>query len=77
MQESVPVPVTGVSFDAVLAFLFAFIGFLFLGNLAYLLLRRVLDGTGLARDRQVDGGRPAVRHHHRRDLRERSLPPRL
>ncbi|NQS78788.1 MAG: mechanosensitive ion channel [Methanoculleus bourgensis] len=44
MQESVPVPVTGVSFDAVLAFLFAFIGFLFLGNLAYLLLRRVLDG---------------------------------
>ena len=44
MQESVAVPVTGVSFDAVLAFLFAFIGFLFLGNLAYLLLRRVLDG---------------------------------
>jgi small conductance mechanosensitive channel len=44
MQESVSVPVTGISFDAVLAFIFAFIGFLFLGNLAYLLIRRALDG---------------------------------
>lgn len=44
MQESIPVPVIGVPFDAVLAFMFAFIAFLFLGNLAYLLLRRALDG---------------------------------
>ncbi|MDD3932504.1 mechanosensitive ion channel family protein [Methanoculleus sp. UBA303] len=44
MQESVPVLIGGVSLDAFLAFLFTFIGFLFLGNLAYLLLRRALDG---------------------------------
>jgi len=44
MQESVSVPVTGASFDAFLAFLFAIIGFLFLGNLAYMLLMRVLEG---------------------------------
>lgn len=44
MPESVSVPATGVALDAVLAFLVAFIGFLFIGNLAYLLLRRVLGG---------------------------------
>ncbi|NLZ30655.1 MAG: mechanosensitive ion channel family protein [Methanomicrobiales archaeon] len=45
MPESVSVSAaTGVALDAVLAFLFALIGFLFIGNLAYLLLRRMLDG---------------------------------
>jgi len=44
MQESVSVLIGGVSLDAFLAFLFTFIAFLFLGNLAYLLLRRALDG---------------------------------
>src|SRR5690554_4075582 len=45
MQEnSVTVPVPGIPFDAVLAFIFAVIGFLFLGNLAYMILGRVLDG---------------------------------
>ncbi|WP_292490213.1 mechanosensitive ion channel domain-containing protein [Methanoculleus sp. 10] len=44
MQVSNPVLIGGVPLDAFLAFIFAFIAFLFLGNLAYLLLRRVLDG---------------------------------
>ena len=44
MQASDLNPAGGMPLDAVLAFLFALIGFLFLGNLAYLLLRRVLDG---------------------------------
>lgn len=44
MPESVSVPVAGIHFDAVLAFLFAFIAFLFIGNLVYLLLRRMLNG---------------------------------
>ncbi|WP_054847754.1 hypothetical protein [Methanoculleus chikugoensis] len=34
----------GVALDAFLAFIFTFVVFLFLGNLAYLLLRRALDG---------------------------------
>jgi len=44
MQESVPVLIGGVPLDAFLAFIFAFIVSLFLGNLAYMLLRRLLDG---------------------------------
>ena len=44
MQESVPVLIGGVPLDAFLAFIFAFIASLFLGNLAYMLLRRLLDG---------------------------------
>ena len=44
MQSSGSVLIGEVSLDAFLAFLFTFIGFLFLGNLAYLLLRRALDG---------------------------------
>jgi len=60
MQESVSVPVTGASFDAFLAFLFAIHRVPLLGNLAYMLLMRVLEGTGLARDCQVDSGYPAV-----------------
>jgi hypothetical protein len=37
MQVSNPVLIGGVPLDAFLAFIFAFIAFLFLGNLAYLL----------------------------------------
>ncbi|BBL69003.1 mechanosensitive ion channel family protein [Methanoculleus chikugoensis] len=44
MQEIVPVFIGGVALDAFLAFIFTFVVFLFLGNLAYLLLRRALDG---------------------------------
>jgi len=58
MQESIPVPVIGVPFDAVLAFMFAFIAFLFLGNLAYLLLRRARDGRGSRRAAQWAAGVP-------------------
>jgi small-conductance mechanosensitive channel len=44
MQASDPVLIGGVSLDAYLAFLFALLAFLFLGNLTYMILRRVLDG---------------------------------
>lgn len=44
MQEIVPVFIGGVPLDAFIVFLFTFAGFLFLGNLTYLLLRRALDG---------------------------------
>lgn len=44
MQPGDSVLIGGVSLDAFLAFLLTFIGFLFLGNLAYLVLRRALDG---------------------------------
>ena len=44
MPENTPILIGGVPLDAFLAFIFAFITFLFLGNLAYLFLRRVLDG---------------------------------
>lgn len=44
IQESGSLLIGGVPLDAFLAFLFTLIGFLFLGNLAYMLLRRVLDG---------------------------------
>ncbi|WP_292516991.1 mechanosensitive ion channel family protein [Methanoculleus sp.] len=44
MQESDSVLIGGVPLDAFLAFFFTLIGFLFLGNLAYLLFRRILDG---------------------------------
>ncbi|MFY1643368.1 mechanosensitive ion channel family protein, partial [Methanoculleus bourgensis] len=44
MQASDPTLIGGVSLDAFLVFLFALLAFLFLGNLAYMLLRRLLDG---------------------------------
>jgi small-conductance mechanosensitive channel len=44
MQVSNPVLIGGVPLDAFFAFLLALIGFLFLGNLAYMLLRQALDG---------------------------------
>ncbi|MCK8519131.1 mechanosensitive ion channel family protein [Methanoculleus sp. 7T] len=44
MLASDPTLIGGVSLDAFLAFLFTLLGFLFLGNLAYMLLRQVLDG---------------------------------
>ena len=44
MQVSGPVLIGGVPLDAVLVFFFALIASLFLGNLVYLLLRRVLSG---------------------------------
>ncbi|NLB01644.1 MAG: mechanosensitive ion channel, partial [Methanomicrobiales archaeon] len=43
-MEIVPIFIGGVPLDAFVAFLFTFVGFLFLGNLTYLLLQRVLDG---------------------------------
>ena len=43
MQVSDPALVSGVTLDAFLAFILALFGFLFLGNLAYMLMRRVLD----------------------------------
>ena len=43
MQASDPVLIGGVPLDAFLAFLFTLLGLLFLGNLAYVLLRRALD----------------------------------
>jgi len=44
MQASDPVLIGGVPLDAFFAFLLALIGLLFFGNLAYMLLRQVLDG---------------------------------
>jgi small-conductance mechanosensitive channel len=44
MQVSDPALIGGVPLDAFLTFLLALVGFLFLGNLAYMLLRQVLDG---------------------------------
>ncbi|OQC71643.1 MAG: mechanosensitive channel MscS [Euryarchaeota archaeon ADurb.Bin009] len=44
MQVSNPVLIGGVPLDAFFAFILALIGFLFLGNLAYMLLRQALDG---------------------------------
>jgi len=44
MQASDPVLIGEVSLDAFLAFLFTLLAFLFLGNLAYMLLMRMLDG---------------------------------
>ena len=43
MQDIFPVFIGGVPLDAFIVFLFTFAGFLFLGNLVYLILRRVLD----------------------------------
>jgi small-conductance mechanosensitive channel len=43
MQVSDPALISGVTLDAFLAFILALFGFLFLGNLAYMLVRRVLD----------------------------------
>ena len=44
MQLGDPILIGGVPLDAFFAFLLALIGFLFLGNLAYMLLRQALDG---------------------------------
>ncbi|MCT8336787.1 mechanosensitive ion channel [Methanoculleus sp. Afa-1] len=44
MQTSDPVLIGGVPLDAFFTFLLALVAFLFLGNLAYMLLRRALDG---------------------------------
>ena len=44
MQDIFPAFIGGVSLDAFLAFILTFVAFLFLGNLAYLLIRRALDG---------------------------------
>ncbi len=44
MQTSDQVLIGEVSLDAFLAFIFALLVFLLLGNLAYMILRRVLDG---------------------------------
>ncbi|NLB01643.1 MAG: mechanosensitive ion channel [Methanomicrobiales archaeon] len=44
MQTSDPALIGGVSLDAFFIFILAPIGFLFLGNLAYMVLRHVLDG---------------------------------
>ena len=44
MQTSDPALTGGVSLDAFFIFIFALVGFLFLGNLAYMLLRKTLDG---------------------------------
>lgn len=43
MQEIVPVFIGGVPLDAFIVFILSFVAFLFLGNLVYLILRRVLD----------------------------------
>ncbi|NLM30229.1 MAG: mechanosensitive ion channel [Methanomicrobiales archaeon] len=44
MQAGDPTLIGGVSLDAFFVFLFTLLAFLFLGNLAYMLLRRLLDG---------------------------------
>lgn len=44
MQASDSLLIGEVSLDAFLAFLFTLLAFLFIGNLAYMLLRRILDG---------------------------------
>ena len=44
MQASDPLLIGAVSLDTFLVFLFTLLAFLFLGNLIYMLLRRVLDG---------------------------------
>ncbi|NMA10507.1 MAG: mechanosensitive ion channel [Methanomicrobiales archaeon] len=44
MQTSDPALIGGVPLDAFFAFLLALVVFLFLGNLAYMLLRQALDG---------------------------------
>jgi len=44
MQSSDPVLIGGVPLDAFFAFVLTLIGLLIIGNLAYMLLRRVLDG---------------------------------
>ena len=44
MQTSDPALTGGVSLDAFFIFILALAGFLFLGNLAYMFLRKVLDG---------------------------------
>lgn len=65
-QVSDPLLIGGVPLDA-------FLVFLFLGNLAYLLLRRALDG-------RVSHGTAAIVQyggHHRRGLRRRPVPLRL
>lgn len=44
MQSSNPVLIGGVPLEAFFAFVLTLIGLLIIGNLAYMLLRRVLDG---------------------------------
>ncbi|HOI58577.1 MULTISPECIES: mechanosensitive ion channel domain-containing protein [unclassified Methanoculleus] len=44
MESGDPVLIGGVPLDALFAFVLTLIGLLFLGNLAYMLLRRALDG---------------------------------
>jgi len=44
MLASDQILIGGVTLDAFLAFLLALFAFLFLGNLAYMLVRRIMDG---------------------------------
>lgn len=44
MQSGEPLLIGGVSIDAFFVFILTVIGLIILGNLAYMLLRRVLDG---------------------------------